>query len=305
MAGAEGLGAAVVKLDVGAAVVPLRGVEGPTGALELTGVAGMGRTVKAEELAGTVGSGVGVSNDVPLVGSVALVVGMAGLEPLADTGVGMVALVGKAVTRTEEFENGAMPVVEAVVFVGRGITRVVELNGMTTLIDGAAVDDELPMVMGKGAKPVPNGAGVDKVPLEVGKGGDVTAEPGTGPSNVVLFKGTVMVVATAVPLTVIVETMAVTDGEDVMFVVGKGARRVVEFMGMTTLVAATEPLTLTVVALAVMMDVLSGGGRSEADGAKGIVVTTGEVVFEYGGTTATTSDHNQHRGRQCKNLLDA
>lgn len=285
LTGAEGLGATVVRLDVGAAVVPLREDVGPMVALELPGT-DVGGTLRAVELVGTGKTGVGTGKDVPLVEAVPLAVGRAGLEPLTDAGVGEVVLVGNGVVITVELEGTTTPVAEADVFVGNGRIKVVEFKGRTTLVDGSAGDDKLPVRVGEAA-----------VPLEVGNGAGVLADPGTGPSNVVSFNGTVMVVATAVPLTVTVDTMAVTAAEDVALEVGMGARRVVEFMGMRTLVAATEPLTLTVDWLAVIVELADGGRKGDsgvglADVVASTVVTTGpEVLLRNGGGTRATSDH--------------
>lgn len=275
LAGKEGPGAAVVRLEVGAGMVPLGGDVGPVAPLELTGA---------------VNPGVGVGNDVLLAGRVPLTVGMAGLELLTDTGGREVVFVGKGAARLVELTT---PVAEADVFVGSGRTRVVELRGRITLEEGSTGADALPEGVGEATVPF-------NVVLEVGNGAAVVGEPGTGPSRVVEFSGTVMVVATAVPLIVTVETMAVTDGEDVTLEVGKGARRVVEFTGMKMLVAAAEPLALTVDALAVMVALPGGGmivdsGAELAGGDPSTVVTTGPevVVLANGGTTRTTSEHSE------------
>lgn len=291
----EGLGAAVVTLEVGAAVVPLTGNGGPTVALELVGV-DVGSTVREVELMGMGKAGVEVGNNVPLVETVTLAVGMAGPELLAGTNVGEVVLVGMGVSGTVVlFEGTTTPVVEAVVFVGSGSTKVVEFKGRTTLVEGTAGGDELPVGMGEAAVPL-------EVVLDMGNGAVAVVEPGTGPSMVVAFNGTVMVVATAVPFTVTLDTMAVTEGEgadgwDVVLEIGKGARRVVELTGIKTLVAAAEPLTLTVDGLAVIVE-LADGGRSVGSGAEvadvgaSIVVTTGfEVLLRDGGDTRATSEH--------------
>lgn len=262
----EGLETAAVTLEVGAGAVPLS---------ENVGI------VVAVEFAGKVGR-------VKLAENVPLAVGMAELEPLTDTGAGEVVFVRRGGPTAVVFEGTSTPVVEAVALVGSGIIRVVEFRGRTTLVEGSADADELPVGIGDIPVPLPNVGRVGKVPLEVvlemGNGAVVLAEPGTGPSNVVEFSGTVMVVTTAVPLTVVVVTMAVTapvdiEGGDVVLKVGKGVRRVAEFTGMRTLVAVAEPLTLTVDALAIIVE-LAGVAAS------GTVVTADfEVVLAKGDGT--------------------
>lgn len=293
LANPEGLGAAVVTLEVGAAVVPLIENGDPTVALELIGV-DVGSTAREVELTGMGKNGVEVGNNVPLVETVILAVGMARPELLAGTDVGVVMLVGMGVSGTVRlFEGTTTLVVEAFVFVGSGSTKVVEFRGRTTLVEGTAGDDELPVGMGDVAVPL-------EVVFDVGNGAVAVVESGTGPSMVVEFNGMAMVVETAEPFTVTLDTMAVTEGEgadggDVVFEMGKGARRVVELTGIETLVAAAEPLTLTVDGLAVIVE-LADGGRSVGSGEEGvgasIVVTTGfEVLLRDSGDTRATSEH--------------
>lgn len=82
-------GAGLVRLDVGAGIVPLSEDVGTVVALELNGPGKVGDTRSLVEFSAA-NVDVGVGNNVVLTGRVPLAVGMAGLEPLADTEVGAV-----------------------------------------------------------------------------------------------------------------------------------------------------------------------------------------------------------------------
>lgn len=185
---------------------------------------------------------------------------------------------------------------DPVPLVGSGKVRVVEFKGRTTLVDAAGAGTPVPFPGGRKGDPVPlvgsgkvrvvvfkgrttlvdggGGGTAVPVPFVVGAGG--TCVEDTGATSVVEFRGMKMVVATAVPFTVIVSMLAVTEvavaetdkGSDVMLPVGEGIMRVVELTGTMMLVIAVL-LTVTVPRLAVTVALLPGTAVAVAGMDKG------------------------------------
>lgn len=125
-----------------------------------------------------------------------------------------------------------MTLPKEVPFVGKGRAKVVEFKGTITLgvtelvllvgAGGASVsvpdgggDARVPLVVGAGGTSVGDGgSSVGAGGNSVGDGGTCVGEPGIGATKVVELTGTMMLVATGVPLTKMVVTPGVMAGED-------------------------------------------------------------------------------------------
>lgn len=164
-------------------------------------------------------------------------------------------------------------------FVGKGRVKVVELRGTITLAvtefvllvgaGGASVSDPVGggggatvlLMVGTGGTSVGDGGNsVGAGGNSVGDGGTSVGEPGTGATKVVELPGTMMLVATGVPLTNIVVALGVIAGGD----------------------SIGAPVALPAGTVAVMF---SGGGVKvypEVDGSGVMVVTNGVVTLGNG-----------------------
>lgn len=171
-----------------------------------------------------------------------------------------------------------MTLPEEVPFVGKGSAKVVEFRGTITLAVTDAVllvgtgaisvsdpgDGEgatVPLVEGNGGASVGDGGfSVGAGGNSVGNGGTSVGEPGTGATKVVELTGTMILVATGVPLAKMVVMPAVMAGGD-----------------STEAPVVLLPGTLVVV--------FSGGGVNvypEEDGSGVMVVTNGVVILGNG-----------------------
>lgn len=260
---------------------------------------------------------------VVLVGSgKAGVVRFEGNTKLVDAGTEADAFVGRGKARVVEFSGTTtLNVDEIVALVGRGKANVVEFKGMIILVEVVAETDVLleavsevrgtdVVSMGPVGVPVPDGGRTDSELLPVGKGGRIVPDSGGG-SEVSLPVGTgakiivepvvmMILVAAAVPLTMMVVRLPVTapadsivlpglDSEDALEV-GNGNTSVVVLMGTMTLVAAAVPLMIKVDRVAVITPADPGAvleaavllvKDAETDGG-GVGVNTGLIVVTEG-----------------------
>lgn len=155
------------------------------------------------------------------------------------------------------FNDTIDPMVEAVALIGIGETVVVELGGRMTLFEESLGEEGFTVKLNVAFVLAADGATVKTVLLCVGNGGTKAGEVAVGASSVVELIGIMIVVATAVPFTVIVETLAIvapedTNGKDEALVIGGAVRRVVEVIGLIILLAPTVLFRLDIEAVVVI-----------------------------------------------------
>lgn len=188
---------------------------------------------------------------------------------------GEVPFVGKGSAKVVEFRGTiTLAVTDAVPLVGTGGTSVsdpgdgegarvllLEGNGGNPVGDGGSSVGDGGTIEGEGGTSVGDGGiSVGAGGNSVGDGGTSVGEPGTGATKVVELTGTMILVATGVPLTKMVVTPAVMAGED----------------------STGAPVVLIAGTLVV---VFSGGGVNvypEEDGSGVMVVTNGVVILGNG-----------------------